>query len=159
MERIETLKYAYQDQRNELDFRRRRENEVFTWSATILVIVLGGLLSAPGQKALLTTSSFTVARVLATIVILGLAVFSVSWQQKICRLRAQNTRVLVQIAEEMGCFVAGPNGESLYPDDWRRWGSRYLSLRNQLLSASRICATTLLALTALVALWLIRPAA
>ena len=74
MERIETLKYAYQDQRNELDFRRRRENEVFTWSATILVIVLGGLLSAPGQKALLTTISFTVARVLATIVILGLTV-------------------------------------------------------------------------------------
>jgi hypothetical protein len=107
----------------------------------------------------LTTSSFTVARVLATIVILGLTVFSVSWQQKICRLRARNTRVLVQIAEEMGCFVAGPNGESLYPDDWRRWGSRYLSLRNQLLSASRICATTLLALTTLVALWLIRPAA
>jgi len=160
MERLETLKYAYQDQRNELDFRRRRENEVFTWSATILVIILGGLLSAPGQKALLTTSSFTVARVLATIVILGLALFSVSWQQKICRLRARNTRVMVQIAEEMGCFVAGPKGErSLYPDEWRRWGSRYVSLRNQLLSASRICATTLLALTALVALWLIRPAA
>jgi hypothetical protein len=52
-----------------------------------------------------------------TIVILGLTVFSVAWQQKICRLRARNTRVLVQIAEAMGCFVAGPNGESLYPDD------------------------------------------
>lgn len=159
MERLETLKYAYDEQRSELDFRRRRENEVFTWSATILVIILGGLLSSPGQKALLTTNSSAVVRVLATIVILGLAVFSVSWQQKICRLRARNEQILVQIAEEMGCFLPGPTGKSLYPDQWRLWGSRYLSLPNQMLSASRICATTLLAITALAAVWLIRPAA
>jgi hypothetical protein len=83
MERLETLKYAYNEQRSELDFRRRRENEIFRWSATILVVILGGLLSSPGQKVLSTTNSSMVVRVLGTLVIVGLAVFSVSWQQKV----------------------------------------------------------------------------
>jgi hypothetical protein len=159
MERLETLKYAYNEQRSELDFRRRRENEIFTWSATILVIIIGSLLSSQGQKALVTTNSPLVVRVLATIVIVGLVLFSVSWQQKICRLRARNEQVLARIAEEMGCFIPDSNGKGIYPDQWRLWGSRYLSLPEQLISASRICATTLLAITALVALWLISPAA
>ncbi len=155
MERLETLKYAYNEQRSELDFRRRRENEIFTWSATILVVILGGLLSSQGQMALFTTRSPVLVRVLATVVILGLALFSVLWQQKTCRLRARNEQVLVHIAEEMGCFLFGPDGKSLYPNQWRLWGSRYLSLPSQLTSASRICATTLLAITALAALWFI----
>ena len=122
MERLETLKYAYNEQRGELEFRRRRENEIFTWSATILVVIVGGLLSSQGQKALSTTSPSLVVRVLATIVIVGLALFSVLWQQKACRLRARNEQVLVQIADEMGCFLPGPDGKRLYPDQWRLWG-------------------------------------
>jgi len=159
MERLETLKYAYNDQRSELDFRRRRENEIFTWSATILVVLIGSFLSSQVQKALFTTNSPLIVRVLATILIVGLTLFSVLWQQKTCRLRARNEQVLAHIAEEMGCFLPGSDGKSIYPEQWRLWGSRYLSLPEQLISASRICATTLLAITALVALWLIHPAA
>ena len=159
MERLETLKYAYADQRSELEFRRRRENEIFTWSATILVIIVGGLISSQGQKALFMANSPSLVRVLVSVVIIGLTLFSVLWQQKASKFRARNEQVLVQIAEEMGCFSPGPGGKALYPDHWRLWGSRYLSLPEQLTSSSRICATTLLAITALVALWIIRPAA
>ena len=90
MERLETLKYAYNDQRSELEFRRRRENEIFTWSATILVVIVGGLLSSQGQKALFTANSPLLIRVLVSVVIIGLTLFSVLWQQKASQFRARN---------------------------------------------------------------------
>ena len=42
--KINTLKFIYQDQRGEMEYRREREYRIFAWSSSLLTALIGALL-------------------------------------------------------------------------------------------------------------------
>ena len=42
--KIDILKFIYQDQRGEMEYRREREYRIFAWSSSLLTALIGALL-------------------------------------------------------------------------------------------------------------------
>jgi len=148
------LLHMYEDQRAQLEYRRKRENDVFMWTATILLGFIGAtlLVNSPERPALLQTGY---GATLACAVVLVVTLLSIAWQQKQRRLIAAHQRFLAELQEALGCFSVGP---VTFASSWRDWGNRHVSLRSRFIQPSKLLATGLLGLLALVAgvapLWL-----
>lgn len=150
MERSQLLLHMYQDQRDQLAFRRAREDAVFTWTATLLLAFVGAalLVGADDRPALLRTPGGVA---LASLSLALLTAFSVTWQLKQRRLMAEHQKRLVAIQEDLGCFSDDRAGEARFPEEWRGWGRTNVTLRERLLRPSKIAATVLIGALGIVA--------
>ncbi len=152
----ETLRYIHQVQHEELNYRRKRELQVFNWSAAILLAIIVWLLVKSQDPQLHTIIQKLWGRFFASFIILGFTYFSVQWQLYYRRRVANHAKVLVKIASFFKCFEDGYYVEdsSLLPHDWEKWGTNYLTFKEHLKTNSKISMTTLLGVCALVSLWL-----
>jgi hypothetical protein len=153
---LDVLKHLHTPQFGELHYRRTREFQIFTWSATILLAITGALLVKAQGSSTFLAGRGVIWRFLASAVVLGLTLFSVKWQLEQRKWTAELQSVLATIATKLRCFDAeafdGP--EPLYPDKWKKWGTRYVTLRKQLTRPSKISATLLLGIMAFTSIWL-----
>lgn len=153
---VDILKHLQTQQRAELNYRRGREFQIFTWSTTILLAIIGSLfLKGKDSPIVIPTSSF-IWRIIISIVIFGLTTYSILWQYHQRKASAAHSRVLAKIAGHLQCFNDSAFGDtdSLYPKSWRGWGTKFVSIKEQLTRPSKISATFLLGILALITLWL-----
>lgn len=151
---FELFKYLHEEQRDQLTYRRNREFQIFTWSATLLLAIVGLLIVKDPDKDVLLTKALY-ARLLGSVVVLGVGTYSALWQIYQRQRAAAHQRVLVKLAEKLGCFERGPADETtLYPYQWKSWGTRYNTFREQVTRPSKVSATMALMVIALVSIWL-----
>lgn len=139
MEDMDTdlLKHFHLQQRAELNYRRSRLYQIFTWTLAILLAILALLVRLPD-----TAISNPVLPVLGSIFVFGLALFSTRWQSNQQKDAAESAEVIARIVDQLGAFESG-----LYPKDWKdTWGVRPRSHNRQLM-------TWLLALITVATLW------
>jgi hypothetical protein len=86
---LETLRHLEKMQRDELQYRRSREFQIFTWSATILLALIAAVAVKPPD--LLARGGSAVREVLSATV-LGLTYFSLAWQLQQRRSAAAHAR-------------------------------------------------------------------
>lgn len=94
------------------------------------------------------TNSGVLPNVLASLIAVGIALFSVKWQMDQRRIWAEQAKVPAEIAVRLLCFESGAlNGpEPLYPDIWRKWASANTTWKEQMRKPSKILVTFLLGL-------------
>jgi hypothetical protein len=146
MQDPERLLHMYDDQRSQLAFRRSRENEIFTWTASVLLAFLAGalLVKSSDRPALLQTPE---GILLASLALSAITLFSVVWQLKQRQLMAEHQRMLVAIQDALGCFLGPAN----FPAEWKKWGMKNVTLRERLFHPSKIAATVLIGIMAIAA--------
>lgn len=141
---IQRLTVLHGDARLELAHRRKREVQVFLWSSVIMLAFVSAVLLAPSKPVL-----FTLPRnggsLLASILFIGLAVFSISWQHKQRRKAEIAVKALLSILEKLGAF-------EVYPDEWKPKGERHDGAGG--LGPSKILATALLGVLGILVAWL-----
>ena len=120
----EVLKQIYEDQRRELDFRRGREQQIFTWSATVLLAATGGILASSWQNSTLSKLGVT-GIVVTAVAIAAFTLYSIVWQHYQRKYLLQNQRVLAKVAVKRGWFEerTADGQDTIMPAAWRHWGS------------------------------------
>lgn len=153
---LDILKHLQTIQMAELNYRRNREFQIFTWSASILLAIIGALLIRAQGSSTLFTNRGAYWKIVASLVVTGLTFFSAKWQLDQRKFSVELQQVLARIRTKLGCFDANAFGgaETLYPTRWKDWGTRYLTLRTQATRASKISATILLGVVALASILL-----
>lgn len=147
MDSTQLLLHMYEDQRSQLAFRRSRENEIFIWTASVLLAFVGGaLLVSRDDRSALLQSIWGI--LLASLALVIITAFSVSWQLKQRRYMAEHQKMLVRIQRELGCF--SPAAVS-FPPDWQKWGHRHTKFNERLWSPSKIGATVVIGALAVTA--------
>lgn len=150
---IETLRHLQTQQREELQYRRSREFQIFTWSATLLFAVIAAALVKPPD---ILAKGGAAWRTVASVLVVVLTFYSLRWQLYQRQSTAAHARVLTRIAGKLGVFdpSAFDGPDALYPEEWKGWGSRYVTYREQLSRPSKMSATLLVGILALVSLWI-----
>jgi hypothetical protein len=120
----EVLKQIYEDQRRELDFRRGREQQIFTWSATVLLAATAGTLASSWQNSALSKLGAT-GVVITGAAIAAFTVYSIVWQHHQRKYLLQNQRVLAKVAVKRGWFEERTvdGSDTIMPAAWRHWGT------------------------------------
>jgi len=130
----------YETQLHQLAYRRARENEVFTWSSTILVGFIAAALLFTGEQRVVLLQQWPGA-ILASGVMAMVTWFSVLWQLKQRYFLSETQRVIVNIERELGFF---DHTRSMLPRHWETWGSRNAAFGERVRKPSKITATILL---------------
>lgn len=148
----EVLKQIYEDQRRELDFRRAREQQIFTWSATVFLALIGGALVSPRRENLLARLESWQSAFASGAVVL-LAVFCTLWLLHQRRQLRENQRILAALAVKRGWFEETATGstEKLLPATWKDWG---LPKQNPLSGLGKLIALPMLGFVAAFSVWL-----
>jgi hypothetical protein len=156
IEQFETIKHLYNEQREELSYRRHREFQIFSWSTTILIAITGAFLLSDPKKGFLTSSGLF-GSITASVVVVALTAFSINWQLNQRKCSAAHQRVIVKLDELLGCFNTNVFAYhfQIYPDEWKNWGHKNINLWEQLIkNPTKINATALLGLAAFASIWL-----
>lgn len=139
------LLHMYEDQMRHLAYRQTRENDIFVWSAWVLLAFVGAtaFVSREDLGVLLATPSGVTTTVLTLML---LTVFSVRWQLKARHYLAEHQQMLARLQDALGCF----QGPVAFPKEWRGWGSTPGSLRQRLCRPTRVAATVALGIVAVI---------
>ncbi len=158
-EDIDTLKYIHTFQMNELMFRREREFKIFTWSGTLFLGLIGLLLVLKDKEMVVWKLYGIGGNIIASISVIALGLYSVSWQNRERRLGNRNARIVVKINKLLHCFDTGNFGldkdTTLFPLEWSNWGEAKISSIKRYFRANLITATWFLCLLALIMIWII----
>ncbi len=131
------LKHFHLQQRDELNYRRRRLYQIFTWTLTIFLGSIAVLVGLPDSA--LANPVWPIA---GTLLSIALAVFSTRWQSEQQRDAAAHGATIARIADQLGAFESG-----IYPKVWKEtWGVRPPSRKRQIM-------TWLLALITVLVMW------
>ena len=118
------LRDIYDEQRKELEFRRNREYQIFTWAATVLLALIGGSLVTRSQDTVLSKLG-TLGIVAAILAIFLYTIYVVYWLLHQRKALRANQRVLVQIALRRGWFkeLNYDGSRPLLPEEWKELGN------------------------------------
>lgn len=153
--KIDILKFIYQDQRGEMEYRRERVYRIFTWSSNILLALIGALLITKQTDTLVWESYGGWGNMVASAAVVLVVVYSSMWQFRNSRLRGRNAQVISRINVLLHCFdkgYFGPEDAALYPDQWRDYG-RGLTVRRRVFGVNYFSAVLLLGILALIMIW------
>jgi hypothetical protein len=158
-DKIDLLKHMELIQRDELNQRRELEYKVFAWSSNILLALIGALLITKQSEGVVWLSYGIWGRVVASITIASLVVFSMQWQNKNRKWHQENGSVIQRIDCLLHYYDKGyfdPTGEvTIFPENWRTgYTSTNLKIVERLRSVNYISATALLGLLALIMIWI-----
>lgn len=147
------LLHLYNDQRAELGYRRMREHQIFTWSASLLIGITGTFLIVDPNQELVLSSLH--GRTITTLVVVALTGFSLLWQINQWNRASLHQQILARLAEELGAFreVSSTDGEPWYPAEWKQWGGNAPEVRYRINHPTKVLATALLGLLAGLAIW------
>lgn len=156
--KIELLKYLHRDQREEIHYRREREYRVFTWSSSILLILIGALLITKQSENIVWEPYGNFGSVGASLAVVLLVAFSIRFQFKNHKYRGQNARIVARINMLLHCFDEGffdsEETSSLFPKNWIYYGRHHDKLRDRLFQANFTAATFLLGVIAVAMIWI-----
>jgi len=147
------LKHLYEDQRKELDYRRTRENQIFTWSATVLLALIGGALVTKATENVLSRIGQTGVTA-AIVLVFAFTAYTIYWLIHERRLIRAHQRVLARIAAKRGWFDEKQidSEKPILPQEWRQLGT---STRERIGGIGKIAITCCLGLVAITMLWLL----
>jgi hypothetical protein len=92
----------------ELDYRRRRRWEIFTWANTILIGVVGAVIIFQPQTAPLTTAQ----QIVASVAVAVTSLYSAMWWERQRRIGVGLHERLNEVDHELGINVPA-NGSSI----------------------------------------------
>ena len=144
------LAVFHQDQREQIAFRRSRESEIFGWSAGLLFAFAGSMILGQDASKLPVIFSENVDGAFVLSIVVFTTIFPISWQQKEREHMAVHERVLARLSKALGAFEPGRffEGDAVYPRGWESYGTRHILLRNRLQEHSKVLATLLIGLGA-----------
>ncbi|MFN8469051.1 MAG: hypothetical protein U0X20_26070 [Caldilineaceae bacterium] len=145
----------------EVQNRRTREYQIFSWTSGLLVALIGALLVFPRAPQTIWSSYGVAGRLLAALAVAIFALQSIAWQLRNRQAAQDNARAVVRINRlfhlfEPGYFDAGSD-QSVLPPQWQEWGSKALATESRsifgeigagLFGANFISPTLLLAVVA-----------
>jgi hypothetical protein len=160
--KIEILKFVFQDQRNEMQYRREREYRIFTWSSSILSALIGALLITRQTGSIIWQPYGVWGNLVASAAVVLITIYSVLWHSRNNRFRGQNAQVISRINKLLHCFEKGyfdNSGTALFPDEWTDYGkgrikSSFSKLLGRIFAVNYTSATALLGILALIMIWL-----
>ena len=160
--KIDILKFVFQDQRNEMQYRREREYRIFTWSSSILSALIGALLITRQTGSIIWQPFGVWGNLVASAAVVLITIYSVLWHSRNNRFRGQNAQVISRINKLLHCFEKGyfdNSGTALFPDVWTDYGksrskSSFRKLLGRILAVNYTSATVLLGILALIMIWL-----
>jgi hypothetical protein len=161
-EKMDILKFVFQDQRNEMQYRRELEDRIFTWSSSILSALIGALLITRQTGSIIWQPYGVWGNLVASTAVVLIAIYSVLWHSRNNRFRGQNAQVISRINKLLHCFEKGyfdNSGTALFPDEWTDYGrgrskSSLRKLLARLFAVNYTSATVLLSILALIMIWL-----
>jgi hypothetical protein len=147
----DTLKLLYDEQRKELEYRRNREYQIFTWSATVLLALIGGSLVSRSKDSVLSAIG-PVGVYLAVAAVLAFTIYVLVWLLHQRRLMRAHQRVLAQIALKRGWFDEVSNdARPLLPRAWKELGN---ADNGKVGGLGKMAITLFLGIVASVMVWL-----
>ena len=155
-EKYQILMHAETMQRNELANRREDERRVFTWSNTILLALIGMLLIVRQSEDVIWSSFGFQGKILVSLAIAVIVIFSITWQNRHQHYYKQNARVLVRIEKILHYYDEGffsNEMTALLPNEWARWGQENTS-PIRILSTLGGRATFILGVLTIIVVWL-----
>ena len=160
--KIDILKFVFQDQRSEMQYRREREYRIFTWSSSILSALIGALLITKQTGSIIWQPYGIWGNAVASTAVVLITIYSVLWHFRNNQFRGQNAQVISRINKLLHCFEKGyfdNSGAALFPDEWTDYGksrrkSSFRKLLRRISEANYTSATVLLGILALIMIWL-----
>jgi carbon starvation protein CstA len=160
--KIDILKFVFQDQRREMQYRREREYRIFTWSTSILSALIGALLITKQTGPIIWQPFGIWGNMVASAAIILIMVYSALWQFRNNRFRGQNAQVISRINTLLHCFEKGyfdKSDQALFPEEWTAYGrnrakSSFQKALKRIFAVNYTSATVILGILALIMVWL-----
>jgi hypothetical protein len=160
--KTDILKFVFQDQRNEMQYRREREYRIFTWSSSILSALIGALLITKQTGTMIWQPYGVFGNIVASAAVALITIYSVLWHFRNSKFRGQNAQVISRINKLLHCFEKGyfdKSGSALFPSEWIDYGkdgkrSSLQKLLGRIFAVNYTSATVLLGILALIMIWL-----
>jgi len=153
-ERTELLKHMELIQRSELNYRREMEYKIFTWSNSILILIIGALLITKPSEGVFWLSYGYVGKLVASMAIFVLVLWSVRWQDKNRKLHIGNADVIKRIDFLLHYFEDGYfDTASILPKAWMDYGNEKVDLPTRLGTINYASATAFLGLLTIIMVW------
>ena len=148
---FETLKLLAELERDELNYRRKREMQIFSGSAAILIAVMGAVFLPHAKDQTFIIAHGQPAQTAAIISIIVIVIFSVIWQDREWCDANQHQQALTQIFTILGCFTPGKFGlsERLFAESRDQWGKKHSSIVKRVFTPGKMLATIALGLLAI----------
>lgn len=160
--KIDILKFVFQDQRSEIQYRREREYRIFTWSSSILSALIGALLITRQTGSIIWQPYGVWGNLVASAAVALITIYSALWHSRNNRFRGLNAQVISRINKLLHCFENGyfdNSGAALFPEEWADYGkgsstSPFRKIARRLFAVNYTSATVLLGILALIMIWL-----
>jgi hypothetical protein len=158
-EKHELLMHLHIRARDEIDFLRKRQDKIFQWSSSVLLLVIGALLVVDSTDLIIWVNLGTIGKMIASAAILILVVFAVWWQQRNREWQEESIEVMEKIERLFYCFEEGyygtPDDIALYPERWAnpRDPDKRLEWRKRIFRVNYLSASVLLGVLAIVMVW------
>jgi hypothetical protein len=158
--KVDILKFMLENQLNEVNFRREREYRIFTWSSSILLALIGGLLIYRQESGLLLNSYGLIGRVIVSATVILLVFFSIAWQNRNNKYRGQNAQTISHISKLLHCYDEGfydpENNSTLFRKEWADYGKGHTRFKARFFHANFVTATFLLGVLSILMIWATR---
>lgn len=158
-DKIELLRFLYEDRIGEVKFLRERQEKIFAWSSNIFMALIGALLIIEPSKA--PVWAFTVqSKFVASLAIIVLIIFSMRWQQRTRRWHNESGQVIQSMQRLFHCYEKGyfdPNNEEfiLFPLRWSNSeGEKPRNFFQRMFAANFVSATVILGVLTIVMVWI-----
>lgn len=158
-EKIELLKFFYEDRIGEVIFLRERQEKIFAWSSNIFMALIGALLIIEPSKS--PVWAFTVqSKVVASIAIVFLIIFSVRWQQRTRQWHNESGQVIQSMQKLLHCYEKGyfdPSNDdfTLFPLRWSNSeGEKPRPFFQRMFAANFVSATVILGILTIAMIWI-----
>lgn len=159
-EKIDLLLYMDGVQRQEIRYRDERQHNIFTWSSSILIAVMGALIATKQSEVIIWGTYGLTGKIMASIIIAFLVFFSVQWQIRNRKYIADNGAVIQKIDYLLHYYDKGyfdpQNKESLFPEKWFQQyptPKEKLNFFSRLKSLNYTSATFILGALTLLMIW------
>jgi hypothetical protein len=160
--KMDILKFVFQDQRSEMQYRREREYRIFSWSSSILSALIGALLITHQTGSIIWQPYGIWGNMVASAAVFLIAFYSVLWHFRNNKFRGQNAEIISRINKLLHCFEKNyfdKSDEALFPDKWTDYGkdrkkSSFQKVLGRIFAANYTSATVLLGVLAIIMIWL-----
>lgn len=158
-DKIDLLKHMELIQRAEVRSRHEREQNVFSWSSNILLVLIGALLIVKPSEGAVWLAYGVWGKTIASMTVLVLVWFSIRWQNRNRRWQRENGAVIQRIDRLLHYYDKGffdsAEETAILPEHW--WTDHYptdtLTLAKRLTSTTFPAATAILGFLAIVMVW------
>jgi hypothetical protein len=159
-EKLDLLLHLHKHVKEEVDFLRKRQDQIFNWTSGILMGLIGALLIIEPSKHPVWGAQLG-SKLVVSAALLVFITFSVVWQQRTRRWHGENGQVILKMEQLMHCYDEGyfdPAGETvLFPSRWNKPPEAEIpGFKKRLFAANYVSATILIGMLAIAMVWVRR---